>query len=569
LGGNLVKIGIYDRYLDTAGGGERYSCKMAEILSKQPGYRVELISDIFADIKKVESRLNLDLSKVSLKIFPFLSEEYAKKVTSSYDIFINCTYLSSLSGYGKRNIYLCYFPTAFDVDFKFIHRFLLLFFRKPAIRLYRMAERVSGSHKNIEVREGVYDIKRFFLLRGSWTSGNAVMYYSNAKNSVNIAVKNPVTSGMKKMQCRITLSYAGKNGINEEEERAHGNSPDNAEIIFSREIELSLGTVEEINIPVAQKFREQLLELKINSGTFMPGRAQDGKRDTRILGAVIYNRQKINPLKKILLKFVGFIPLFLVTFPKDLSFLDTYDRIISISQYSRKHIEKSWKKQSTILFPPVDTEDFSPSKKQKIILSVGRFFPEHHNKKQLELAKNFMELYEEYPETMSDYELYLAGGVENKPSHLAYVEEIKKTSSGYPVKVLANLEWAELVGLFSKAQIFWHAAGMGEDEGSHPEKFEHFGITTVEAMASGCIPVVINRGGQSEIIENGFNGFLFDTWEQLKALTLDICRHAGTGSVFINMKDNALKGAEKFSSARFTEKLLEIIMGELKQINNP
>ena len=24
-------------------------------------------------------------------------------------------------------------------------------------------------------------------------------------------------------------------------------------------------------------------------------------------------------------------------------------------------------------------------------------------------------------------------------------------------------------------------------------KFEHFGITTVEAMSAGCIPVVINR----------------------------------------------------------------------------
>jgi glycosyltransferase involved in cell wall biosynthesis len=568
LSAKLVKIGIYDRYLDTAGGGERYSCKMAEILSRQPGYKVELVSDIFADIKKVESRLNLDLSKVSFKIFPFLSEEYAKKVTGSYDLFINCTYLSPLPGYGKRNMYLCYFPTAFDVDFKFIHRFLLLFFRKPAIWLYGMAEKVSGSHKNIEVCEGVYDIKRFFLLRGGWTSGSVVIYYRNAKDSINIDVKNPASSGLEKMYCSIALLRVGKNGTNKEEESPPGSSTDKTEIIFSRKIELSPGAVEEINIPVAQKFREQLLELKVDSGTFIPARAEGGRQDTRILGAVIYNRQKIGPLKKILLRLVGFIPLFLVTFPKDLSFLDTYDRIISISRYSRKYVEKSWKKESTILFPPVDTKDFSASKKQKIILSVGRFFPEHHNKKQLELAKNFMELYEEYPETMSGYTLYLAGGVEDKPSHLAYVEEIKKISSGYPVNVLANLEWAELVGLFSKAQIFWHAAGMGEDEGSHPEKFEHFGITTVEAMASGCIPVVINRGGQSEIIENGFNGFLFDTWEQLKALTLDICRHADTSSVFINMKDNAIKGAERFSSARFKQKLLEIISDELKQINN-
>jgi len=48
-----VKIGIYDRYLATAGGGERYSCKMAEILSKQKNYQVDLITDLFTDLEKV------------------------------------------------------------------------------------------------------------------------------------------------------------------------------------------------------------------------------------------------------------------------------------------------------------------------------------------------------------------------------------------------------------------------------------------------------------------------------------------------------------------------------------
>ena len=48
----MVKIAIYDRYLLTAGGGERYSCKIAEILSRQEGYRVDLITDIYADLEK-------------------------------------------------------------------------------------------------------------------------------------------------------------------------------------------------------------------------------------------------------------------------------------------------------------------------------------------------------------------------------------------------------------------------------------------------------------------------------------------------------------------------------------
>ena len=163
----MIKTAIYDRYLSTAGGGERYSCKMAEILSKEPGYSVDLISDLYADLTTVSSRLNLDLSKVNLKVFPFLSEAYARRITGNYDIFINATYLSSLPGFGKKNLYLCYFPTPFDVDFGILHKILMIFFRIPALFLYRLADRLLKGFSQIEVVEGIYDVKRFMLMRGS------------------------------------------------------------------------------------------------------------------------------------------------------------------------------------------------------------------------------------------------------------------------------------------------------------------------------------------------------------------------------------------------------------------
>ena len=114
--------------------------------------------------------------------------------------------------------------------------------------------------------------------------------------------------------------------------------------------------------------------------------------------------------------------------------------------------------------------------------------------------------------------------------------------------------------LFAKALLFWHAAGMGEDAERHPEKFEHFGITTVEAMASGCIPVVINRGGQSEIIKNGQNGFLFEDWTQLKSITLDICSNP---EGYAHIGKNAVLSSNFFSSENFRKDLLKIINEEL------
>jgi len=543
----MVKIGIYDRYLSTAGGGERYSGKMAEILSRVPGYEVELISDLYADLNTVALRLNLDLKKVSLKIFPFLSEEYTRKITAQYDIFINTTYLSSLSGYGKRNLYLCYFPTPFNVDFKFVHRFLLLFFRLPAIWLYRLADKLSRGFRDIEIVEGIYDIKRFLLMRGSWSSGTAVIDFHNPGENVQVALKNPGAAAIENMDCEVRLYEKSSKTL-----------------IFDHKIVLARGKKEFINIRIPDRYRSgYVFRMEILSTDFIPSETSGPEQksvtsgDTRKLGAVIYNGRKIGLFKKFIMKILGFVPLFLVAYPKDLRFLDTYDKIISISQYTQKWITASWKKESTILFPPVDVQNFKVLPKEKIILSVGRFFPEHHNKKQLELAERFIELLKQAPDAMSGFTLYLAGGVENKKEHLDYVKEIEDLSKGYPIKILTNMQWDDLVELFAKALIFWHASGMGEDENRHPEKFEHFGITTVEAMASGCIPVVINKGGQVEIINDGCDGFLFENWEQMKALTLKICSKPDT---FANISQNALASSKKFSSDNFKERLMHIIM---------
>ncbi len=538
----MLKIGIYDRYLSTAGGGERYSCKMAEILSKQDDYKVDLVTDLYADLKIVSSRLNLDLEKVGLKIFPFLSDEYAQKITGEFDIFINATYLSSLSAFGKRNLYLCYFPTPFNVDFRLVHKLLLIFFRLPALWLFKLSDRLCNGFKDIEVLEGIYDIKRFLLRRGSWSSGKTILIFRNIRNSIKLGLKNPQITKINLMSCKLKISDL-----------------ETKRTLYDETIKLEIGRKKVVDIPISSSKDNPEFIVEITSDVFTPVSQTRGLRDTRIFGVAVYNENKLNLIKKIILKILGFIPLFLVTFPKNLKFLETYNKIIAISKYSRDWIKKFWNKESIILFPPVDVESFKAGKKEKIILSVGRFFPEHHNKKQLELAQIFIELYLKHPDVLSDYSLYLAGGVENKPGHLEYVEKIKEISQKFPVKILTNIEWKELVELFSRAFIFWHASGMGEDEKKHPEKFEHFGITTVEAMASGCIPIVINKGGQTEIIENGKNGFLFETWDELKDVTLKVC----SGSIDIEiLRQHSIHSSRKFSSLNFEKELLQIIKEE-------
>ena len=244
---------------------------------------------------------------------------------------------------------------------------------------------------------------------------------------------------------------------------------------------LGAGQKKSIKVPVRP---DEVSYIKISSDVFTPSGKNGREQDSRKLGVVLYDESDISLPKKIFFKILGYIPMFLVTYPSGFKFLESYNEILSISGYTEYWIKRYWKKDSRILFPPVDTESFKAGSKEKIILSVGRFFPEHHNKKQYELARAFTEMVKTDPNEMKDYRLILAGGLENRESHTAYVEKIKEISEGYPIEIRTNISWSELKDLFSKAMIFWHAAGLNEDENKNPAKFEHFGITTVEAMLS-------------------------------------------------------------------------------------
>jgi hypothetical protein len=62
----IKRAGIYDPYLDTLGGGDRYCLTVAEILSKN-GYNVDVFWNGDPDlIKKASIRFSLDLDKISI-----------------------------------------------------------------------------------------------------------------------------------------------------------------------------------------------------------------------------------------------------------------------------------------------------------------------------------------------------------------------------------------------------------------------------------------------------------------------------------------------------------------------
>lgn len=230
--------------------------------------------------------------------------------------------------------------------------------------------------------------------------------------------------------------------------------------------------------------------------------------------------------------------------------LDTYQIKTTISQFSREWTLRRWGIDCEIVYPPADTL-FRPRSKNNAILSVGRFTATGHSKKQLEMAGAFREL-----ENL-DWQYFSIGGLSGAPSDLDYFQSVSRIAGGSRAQLLANVERGRLEQLYGESKIFWHAAGYNEND-ERPELSEHFGIATVEAMSAGCVPIVINKGGQPEIVEHGVSGFLWNTLDELKKYTRLVMRDE---QLRARMAEAARSRAMLFSRERFIGSFLKLLDG--------
>lgn len=231
--------------------------------------------------------------------------------------------------------------------------------------------------------------------------------------------------------------------------------------------------------------------------------------------------------------------------------LKKYQNIVANSHFTKKYVDKTYGVDSVVIYPPVDLARHEVAKKEKIIVSVGRFGANQlHPKKQEILVEVFKELYKKE----KDWKLYLIG--QAKKSDQKYLRALKKSTAGFAIRIIDNAKQESLKEIYSKASIYWHATGFGEDEYKAPQRVEHFGISTVEASASGAVPIVINMGGQKEIVTHNKNGLLWSTKSQLLQETQGLINDKNR---MLKLSQEAIKNSKRFSKEEFIKKYEEII----------
>ncbi len=229
------------------------------------------------------------------------------------------------------------------------------------------------------------------------------------------------------------------------------------------------------------------------------------------------------------------------TVPYDPIKMSRFQYIVCNSVFTKEHIDPRVGKNSIVIYPPVTSIANKALPKEKIILSVGRF---HRNKKQHVLIDAFAK----NQSFLEGYTLVLVGGLQE--SDREYFNTLKESAKNLPISIYPNIAFEELTDWYNKASIYWHATGFEE---AKPELTEHFGITTVEAMSVGCIPVVFNGGGLPEIVRDGENGYVWKTTDELIQKTAQAMRG---NSVMVSQ---AVKTVNQFSAEKFLSAFEEVL----------
>lgn len=214
--------------------------------------------------------------------------------------------------------------------------------------------------------------------------------------------------------------------------------------------------------------------------------------------------------------------------------------ILTNSLFSQSIIKNWTGKDACVVYPPVEVEKFyfKNNCRENIIVTCSRFTIE----KNLELIP---ELASEIPEA----EFYIFGST-NKTSW-EIISEIKKTASKFKVKNIhlkPNAPLNEMLSIYRKAKIYLHTMIN-----------EHFGLSIVEAMASGLVPIVHKSGGPYMDILNGKQGvygFYYKNVNEAVCIIKDLLTNEAK---LKRIRDEAVKRSFLFNKAAFKANFIKAI----------
>lgn len=229
-------------------------------------------------------------------------------------------------------------------------------------------------------------------------------------------------------------------------------------------------------------------------------------------------------------------------------------RLVVYSKYAQEAARKYWGMEAEVYTSPIDTRKFRSGEKEKWVLTVGRFDQE----------KNLPFLVDAFAESglaAEGWQFHVVGAVQDE----AVLKQVNHARRHFGIEdsviVHVAVPFDELVSLYSKSMLYWHAKGWNATPGQ-PWLYEHYGISPVEAMASGCVPVLY-RGGN---LVDHYDRFLWTNKEALIGYSLAL---AHDPERWERESKRAQKKAQAYDVERRKDDLLGIMARAFLPTNQP
>ncbi len=214
------------------------------------------------------------------------------------------------------------------------------------------------------------------------------------------------------------------------------------------------------------------------------------------------------------------------------------DYLIANSEETKKRIKKFYRRDSTVIYPPVEINskfeirNSKLSKNNNYFLTVSRLARAKHIDVLIKTANK------------SKFNLKIVGSGRD--------EERLKQIAGPSVEFLGNLTDEQMKKTYINARAFLFAS-----------KDEEFGIAPVEAMGYGLPVIAFRSGGLPEYVINNKNGFLFDKLEENSLIKrVDELTNLSKEK-YLEMRKEARKTAERFSEEIFAKNIKKFIKTKL------
>lgn len=207
---------------------------------------------------------------------------------------------------------------------------------------------------------------------------------------------------------------------------------------------------------------------------------------------------------------------------------------MTCSKFSARLIQEATGHHVEVLYPPVSdffkVNDIHTSSRSNVVVTVSRFAQE----KRLGMVPKIAKL------TSNNTFFIIAGSCRTLDALLSIQEYIRELGVETKVKLMPNISRTKLRDILLRSKVYLHT---GDNE--------PFGVSIIEAMSSGCIPIVPDSGGPKEFVP-----------KQLRYKSVEEAASLIESSIFnwsSKKAEEFIQISDRFTEEKFCKKFIELI----------